>query len=145
MNKLAGILCCALLLPATAHAQFFMGHKDGGREQRIQKIYDQLGLSDEQKKLLAENKAGHKAATQAVAQELKAVMENMGEEMKKKDLDMEKINVLRARMKELRERMAEERFNAVLEVRKILTQEQFVKFSELLKQQREEREQRQKE
>jgi len=111
-------------------------HKREKMEQRIQKVYDQLSLSEEQKKLLAENKAKHKAATESLSKELKAAMEAMGEEMKKESLDLNKINVLRARFKALRDQMADERFNAILEVRKILTREQFVKFSELVQQQK---------
>ena len=134
-------VCGSLILSTNAQAQFW-GHGHGEkewkkkREQKIQQVYDQLGLSQEQQKLLAENKARHEAAKESVASGLKGAMEAMGEELKKEDLDMPKIESMRAQFKNLRDQMADERFNAILEVRKILTQEQFAKFIELIRQEK---------
>ncbi|MBI4309830.1 MAG: Spy/CpxP family protein refolding chaperone [Candidatus Omnitrophica bacterium] len=138
MRVSPAIFTLLLLLPSAARADFFMGHGKGDEhrkekmEQRIQQIYDQLNLNEEQKRLLADNKSKHKAAKKEVSNELKTAMQSMGEELKKKDLDMGTINAIHARMKNLRGRMADERFNAILGVRKILTQEQFARFMDLM-------------
>jgi protein CpxP len=130
----------AVAMPSVARADFgaeFKGGQDRPKmEERIQAIYAQLDLSDEQKKMLADNKARHKSAKENLSTETKAAMQALGDELKKKDLDMPRIESLRARMKMLREQMSDERFNAILEVRKILTQEQFLKFSDLMEQQK---------
>ena len=140
----SSIVCLSLLSTTDAGAQFFMGHghdQDRGAmkekmEQRIQEIYTQLNLSDEQKRLLDENKSRHKAAKEVISKDLEAIMPQMGEELKKPEFDLNKITALQAEFKRLRDAMMDERFKAILEVRKILTHEQFVKFTDLMEQQR---------
>ncbi len=129
--------CMMMLTASNAHAQFF-GRNGKDKEQmrqkmeaRMQEVFEQLGLSEEQKKLLEENKARHKSQSETLRREQKESMKMMGEELKKKDLNNEQIDALRARFKSLRDQMEDERFNAIIEVRKILTQEQFAKFVEL--------------
>jgi Spy/CpxP family protein refolding chaperone len=140
---LAAGIGVAYLFPAPAHAEFGMGgwHHKGGKnweemkerkEKKMQAIFDQLGLSEEQKKTLTDNKAKHKAAAKERFEAVRQNMQVMGEEMKKTDLDMNKINALHAASKDLHNQMADERFNAILEVRKTLTPEQFAKFIELM-------------
>ena len=137
-------ICLAFLALPKAHAQFFMGDKHredremmGKKmEERIQQIYGQLNLSEEQKRLLEENKARHKAVKEATSKELKAVMQAMGDELKKPDLDLARITAIQNDFKRLRDTMADGRFNAILEVRKILTRDQFVKFVDLMEEQR---------
>ena len=143
-STLAGIiLCSGFVFTPLVHAEGWMGHGDGDRgqmrakmEEKIQQIYDQLGLSDEQKKLLEDNKAKHKASSEIFEKDMRSTMQAMGEELKKTELDMNQISVLRAKLKALRDQKADERFDAILEVRKILTKEQFAKFSDLMEQQR---------
>lgn len=133
---LAAALICAGW-PSAALAQYWGGHNEQRvkeRDQVVEEIYNQLNLSEEQKKLLKENKLKHKEAVQASVKELKAAMDAQGEELKQKDPDFEKLNTMNAQMKNLRNQMSDERFNAIVEVRKILTQEQFAKFIELLQQ-----------
>ncbi len=138
------LLCLFFVATPQAHAQFFMGgkHKEGREgmkekmEQRVQEIYAKLDLSDEQRRLLEENKAKHKASKESLSKELGTAMQQMGDELKKEELDLAKINALQGELKRLRNTMMDERFNAVLEVRKILTQPQFAKFVQLMEEQR---------
>ena len=131
----------AVLLPTpNAKANFFMGkghepseERKAQMETRMEKFYGQLGLSEEQKKLLAENKRKHKESKRALHNEMRSAMEALGEEFKKEPLDLARLNASHAQIKELRSRMSDERFHAILEVRKILTKEQFEKFINLLK------------
>ena len=148
MHYLLRFMCVVMAvmsLTSSAHAQFWGHGGDKGamkekREQMVQQIYGQLNLSEEQKKMLEENKSKHQTAKESLSKNMETVMQAMGEELKKKDLDMGKVNALHANLKDLRDQMSDERFNAVLEVRKILTQEQFVKFTELMEEQKEKRE-----
>ncbi len=141
------LILTGLLLPSTARAESWGGGGGwgGGRpkvrermEQRIEEIYGQLSLSEEQKVLLKENKAKHKVTRQALGERLRQTMQAMGDELKKTDLDMSKIDALHGQLKMLRNQMADERMNAILQVRRILTQEQFVKFSDMIKDRRDE-------
>ena len=136
-----GMMGMAFCLPGLAHANMGGGIKGGHEkhekmEQRIQKVFDQLSLSDEQKKLLAENKAKHKTSRGAFSKVMKESMKAMGEALKAKDVDMNKVNALQNQLKAAHAQMADERLNAILEVRKILTQEQFIKFSSLMEEKR---------
>ncbi len=106
---------------------------------RIQAVYDQLSLSEEQKQLLDENKKSHQAVKDTLRQALTANMEASGEELKKDNFDLNKINALHEESKNIRNQMADDRLNGILAVRKILTKEQFIKFSELMQQDREKR------
>ena len=133
---LTGFVC---LSSSNAHAQFPWGHGNqneskerGFKEQQLKEVYDQLGLSEEQKKLLEDNKTKHKDQGDALRADLKSAMQAMGDELKREDLDSVKIDALRAKLKTLRDQMADERFNAILEVRKILTHDQFAKFIQLI-------------
>ncbi len=106
-------------------------------EARIQAIYDQLGLSDEQKNLLQANKDKHKASKESLRGQLTTNMDAFGEELKKDSVGLGKVNELHAQAKAIRSQMEDERFESILEVRKILTQEQFIKFTQLMQEQRE--------
>ncbi len=125
-----------LLCTPIVHAQ--MGNEtgqpgDGARmENRIQQMFEQLDLNDEQKKMIEANRAKNKDAKNTLREEMKANMKAMGEELKKADLDMPKINALHEASKQLFNKMADQRFNSILEVRKILTKEQFAKFTEMM-------------
>jgi Spy/CpxP family protein refolding chaperone len=130
---------CFLSVPA--HAQFFSEHH-GQREkmeERIAQIYGQLDLTEQQKELLKQNKERHKAAKAVLLPRLKEAMQLLGEELKKKDIDQARISSLQATLKDLRNQMMDERFAAILEVRKILTQEQFIEFSGLLEREKEDK------
>ncbi len=106
------------------------------REARIERVYAQLNLSEQQKQLLEANKQRHKAASKALFKDIRAAMDAVGEELKKKDMDRNKVVALYAQVKNLHSQRLDERFNSIMEVRKILTQEQFAKFSELIDRQK---------
>lgn len=108
-------------------------------EFRIQAIYDQLALSEDQKKLLEENKSKHKAVKEQLRATMTANMDSFGEELKKEDYDLKEITRLHEESKNLRNQMADDRLQGILEVRKILTQEQFIKFTQLMQEQKEKR------
>ena len=103
------------------------------KERRIQEIYNQLNLSEDQKKQVDTNKQNQKAQKKVVFEQMKAQKEAMRQELMKPNLDMNKINSLQAELKAVHLKMMDNRLNSILEVRKILTTEQFEKFSTLMK------------
>lgn len=106
----------------------FEGHREG----RIKKMFEQLNLSEEQKKLLEANRAKNKEANKALKEQIRANMKALGEELKKPELDMAKVNALHENGKQLFGKAADQKFNSILEVRKILTKEQFVQFTGMM-------------
>lgn len=107
--------------------------RDGSRmEGRIKKMFEQLDLSEEQKKLIAANRLKNREAKKTTMEAVKANMKAIGEELRKPELDMTKINSLHEQSKVLFNQMADQKFKSILEVRKILTKEQFVKFTTML-------------
>ena len=108
--------------------------------QRIQEIYSQLNLTDDQKKQLEVNKQQHRAKMESARQEIKADKETLKEELMKPRLDMPKINAIHDQIKSLQNQMEDGKLNSILAVRAILTPEQFSKFVNLMHKHKQERE-----
>jgi Spy/CpxP family protein refolding chaperone len=100
--------------------------------QRIQEIYSQLNLTDDQKKQLEVNKQQHRAKMQSARQEIKADREAFKAELMKARLDMPKINQIHNQVKSLQDQMEDEKLSSILAVRGILTPGQFSKFVNLM-------------
>ncbi len=98
-------------------------------EQKMQEVYKDLNLTDEQKKALDENKTKNRAQTKELFKQMKDKKDAIRDELQKETLDSAKIEQIHNELKQLSNQMLDNRFNGILEVRKILTQEQFKKFS----------------
>jgi Spy/CpxP family protein refolding chaperone len=121
-----------------AHAQNVPGPDESYSKahsgQRIQEIYNQLNLTDDQKKQLEANKQQHRAAALDARREMKANREALQEELMKGQLDMVKINAIHGQIKSLQSQMEDDKLSSILAVRAILTPEQFSKFVDLMHQ-----------
>jgi len=100
--------------------------------QRIQQIYSQLNLTDDQKKQLEVNKQQHRAIMVSIRQEMKTDKEALQQELMKTQLDMPKINAIHHQIKSLQSQMEDNRLSSIVAVRAILTPEQFSKFVNLM-------------
>ena len=98
--------------------------------QQKQKIYNELGLSDEQKKLLEENKNKHREQTKALFTQLRQKMALLRQELEKGELNTQAIYQTNNELKQLQAQMLDNRLERILEVRKILTPGQFKKFED---------------
>lgn len=135
------ISCLSLVSLAQADEGKKWGKRDFGKwqeemDKKINEIYRKLNLSDEQKKLLDANKDKHRAQKKASKEETMSYRKLLREEIMKPDMDTNKVNELHAKIKELDAKETDERLQAMLEVRKILTHEQFVQFFQLMKEER---------
>ncbi len=106
------------------------------RKERMQKIFSELNLTKEQEAKLKENKTKHREQRKGGFEQIKSYKEALKQELLKSDLDMERIQEIQAQMKAAQSQMADDRLNSILEVRTILTPEQFTKFMTLMEQQR---------
>jgi Spy/CpxP family protein refolding chaperone len=95
-----------------------------------------LGLSEEQKKQLEENRQKNMSARKELVSVIRADKEALNEELLKPELDMARINAIHAEMKTAQARIADQRLDSILEVRKILTAEQFRQFVAEMKEKR---------
>ena len=141
---LIGLIMGALLASQGANAQPPMSEKPSKwhhekMEKRIQDIYSQLNLTAEQKKMLDENKGHHRGQRKASFEKMKSYKDTLHQELMKPELDMGKIQQIHSQMKVFQNQMADDRLNSILEVRKILTAEQFTKFISLMKGQKSEK------
>lgn len=100
------------------------------KETRHDKFFKDLNLTADQKKMLDENKAKHKEAVKAIFDKIKGERDLMRQELQKPELDMGKINQINEEIKKLEAQKLDSMLQHVLEVRKILTPEQFKKFTE---------------
>ena len=100
--------------------------------QRIQEIYNQLNLTDVQKKQLEANKEQHRAKIQSTRQEMKTYREALQQELMRPQVDLPRINAIHNQIKSLQSQMEDDRLSSILAVRAILTPEQFLEFVNLM-------------
>ncbi|MEW6379262.1 MAG: periplasmic heavy metal sensor [bacterium] len=139
--KLQGrILICLLVimsLGATpAYAASSRGRQDEPnpetREAQIVEIFQQLNLTPEQDSQLKAHRNRHEKQQEELKGRIRAKKEELKQELQKPDLQMEKINQLHAELKALLGQKEDNRLEGILEVRKILTPQQLVKFLDLI-------------
>ena len=87
-----------------------------------------LNLSDTQKKLLEENKKVRREEMKSLFSQMKEKKEAIRNELQKAELNIGKITQINNELKILSAQMLDHKLEGILEVRKILTPEQFKKF-----------------
>ena len=97
-------------------------------EARHEQLYKDLNVTEGQKKLLEENKSKHREQMKAMFNDIKEKRALVRQELQKDQLNMEKIRQINGELKSLQAQMLDYRLERILEVRKILTPEQFKKF-----------------
>lgn len=128
-----------MLLTSNVYAQTqedYSAGREAMREKmkaRMLEVFKQLDLSPEQEKQLAAHRNKHREQGKEIYKNIKAKREEIKNELQKQELNMEKINKIHSELKSLRSKKADRRLEGILEVRKILTTEQFRKFCELKK------------
>ncbi len=109
------------------------------REEKMQEIYRQLNLNEEQQKQLADNKLSGQTKKKTLYKELRLHKENLNRELMRANLDMKRINDIQSKIKDLQVQGVDDRLNSILAVRDILTTEQFTQFVDLMERLREEK------
>lgn len=101
------------------------------REARMQEMHKKLGLTPDQEKRLEEHRKTHQEAGKALREEKREKMEALRVELEKPDMDEARVRAANEELKAVQNRLADHRLQGVLEVRHILTPEQFRKFHDL--------------
>ena len=102
-------------------------------ERKMDKIHQQLGLSPDQQKKLKEHRQAHRQEMRTLRESLRTKRESLRAELEKPDLNEGIVKSLSEELKTLQNRLADLRLDGILEVRKILSPEQFKKFGELMR------------
>jgi Spy/CpxP family protein refolding chaperone len=108
---------------------------DKGRGRRgegfMNRIQSQLNLTADQEKKLKQNREAHREVMKTLHEALRAQREALGAELEKTSFDMNRVKSIHEELKGIEARMADQRLSGILEVRQILTPEQFKKFGAL--------------
>jgi len=106
------------------------GWHHGSKDHMMGKI---LNLSEDQEKQLKDSKEKQKEAMKSVFEQMKTNREAFDAEIVKAAPDMAKINDLQTQIKTVQAQMVDNHLNAILEIKKILTPEQFAGYMALEK------------
>ncbi len=98
---------------------------------RMLEVLKQLDLSPEQEKQLKTQRNKHREQKKEMHENIKAKRDEMKTELQKQELNMAKINKINSELKSIKSINADYKLEGILEVRSILTTEQFTKFMEL--------------
>jgi|GEM_PF-2897773 len=113
---------------------YFTGRGDRptkeGIEEDFKKLSKEIGLTPEQEQRLKDLKAKNIEETKELRKLLKEKREELAKELEKEELNMDRINQLNRELKDIQSQKQDHRLNSILEIRKILTAEQYKKFRE---------------
>ena len=96
-------------------------------------FFQKLNLTEDQKKQLEGIWQKQMEAKKATFEQIEVNGVALNKELTQPTLDMNKINELQGQLKTLQAQMVDNRLNSMLEIKKILTPEQFGKYLELHK------------
>ncbi len=100
---------------------------------KMLEVFKQLDLSPEQEKRIQAHRKDHRGQGKEFWTNMKAKKEAIRNELLKEELNMENVYKVHSELKNLLIQKADHRLEGILEVRKILTAEQFRRFCELRK------------
>lgn len=100
---------------------------------KMLEVFKQLDLSPEQEEQLKAHRKDHRGQGKEFRENMKVKKEAIRNELQKEELNMENVYKIHDELKDLLIQKADHRLEGILEVRKILTAEQFRKFCELRK------------
>jgi Spy/CpxP family protein refolding chaperone len=99
-----------------------------GFEERFTKVIQELGITEEQKKQLEQNKQKSFETEKQLRKEIQKKQALLREEIAKGETDIEKIKQIHNEIKDLLIKKEDNRLNSILEVRDILSPEKFAEF-----------------
>jgi Spy/CpxP family protein refolding chaperone len=95
-------------------------------------LYERLNLTEKQRVQLEENRKRHHESMKALSDQLVFMRQQLNQALEKSVLDKGEIAQIKARMDRLQSELSDLRLKGILDVRAILTPEQYEIFSEIL-------------
>lgn len=120
------IICTTSSIPAAWRKEAFKKRMDVKQEE----IYRKLGLTEEQKKLLEDNKNKYREQKHALSMQMRQKMNLLRQELEKSELNTQEIYQTNDELKQLQDRLLDQRLECILQIRQILSPEQFKKFED---------------
>lgn len=112
-------------------------------EKRMEKLAEELNLTPEQQAAIKQNRSENFDQAGNLHKRLREVRKQLKDELDKADTDIAKVKGLTAQLKELEAQMIDSRVSRIVEMKKILTPEQYKqlqqKMQERIKERREKR------
>ena len=121
-----------VVFPRTALAQ----RETSGREEDITpaEIYEKLQLTEDQKVKLEENREKYHIQLKKLKAEIAQLQKQLNWELKQKNLDRIKIDEMKYQLDRLQAQLSEYRLQGIMEVREILTPQQYEIFTGMMQQ-----------
>ena len=130
--------CLFLAMPVAKAQNAPAGQADSPKEHagggRIQGIFKQLNLTDDQKQKLEVNKQQVRSQMERIRKAIKEARQQLQSQLMSPTMDMAKVQEAHGQIKALQAQMEDDRLNSILAVRGILTPDQFLKFTALMRQ-----------
>jgi len=120
------IICTTSSIPAAWRRDAFKKRMFAKQEQ----IYNTIGLTDAQKKLLEENRNKYREQKKVLFTQMHQRMNLLRQELEKSELNMQEIYQTNDELKQLQDRLLDQRLECILQIRQILSPEQFKKFED---------------
>lgn len=134
-------LCLGLTLMASG--AFAQGKDVGlpkgmmkGMSERDNKILDQLGLTEQQRKALDANREAQMGEIKVLLERMMEASDELNDELMKPKMDMDKVNSLNNEIKTIQGKMADKRVSFITDVRKTIGPEKFEQFLKITQEQR---------
>ncbi len=105
-------------------------HKGYSHQERFDNMAEELGLSQQQQEQLRQQKEGHRLKRLKRREALQDVHQRLKEELSRENIDRDRLNSIAGEMKQLQSQMIDDRIDGILQMREILTPEQYQTFRE---------------
>lgn len=102
-------------------------------EEKMKRMSSELKLTPEQEKKLKEHKQAHREASKTLWEAVRAKKDELEKELSNPKFEENKVKALHSEITALKAKLADHRLQGILEVRRILSPEQFTKFQDMMK------------
>ena len=100
-------------------------------EAEIDRLHQEIGLSAEQEAVLKKYRQEHRDQIHDLHGEIRDARNQIKEELQKTQFDPERVKALHEKIKSLKVQLEDKRLEGIMEVRGVLSPEQFARFMEI--------------
>lgn len=135
MNTKLVLLSLLMLISSRCWAEDYIQHyakRFDHKQMRsdLTEVYGQMDLSEEQQTELEQSRAIYHDEIKKMARRIRELRRELREELAKDNLDEAKIENLKSELQNLQAEMTDMRVNGLMQVREILSKEQYEKLQE---------------
>lgn len=138
MNKIRPVLigvAIAFLAVNMAYARGNEGPKDCGMGMKGKpKIFQELNLTEEQQKMMEDNRSEQRKARETLLASIKEEREKLQKALQDPATTKEQAESIARKLKSLQAEMVDSRIDAIFKVKAIMTPEQFARFNQMMEQ-----------